>query len=111
MDLIKLLCGGSIMKDEDFLCGITKEFWNYYFMEPTEDHFHQMLSYFSSSLVMIGTGKHEFFTDIKQIFTNMNNILVEEKTIIFDVIDEWYECKRISDDTYLVYGGIWVRQK
>lgn len=60
------------MKDEEFFCNLTALFWKYYILEPTKAHFEEMSSYFSEHLVMIGTGKHEFYTDIHQILESMN---------------------------------------
>lgn len=99
------------MKNEEFLCDLTALFWRYYVMEPTKEHFEDIFSYFSDQLVMIGTGKHEFFTSVDQILENLKNNLTEAAKIHFQVLDEWYECRRVSQDVYLVYGGIWVRQE
>lgn len=99
------------MKNEEFLCNLTALFLRYYIMEPTKEHFEELFSCFSDQLVMIGTGKHEFFTSIEQILDNLKDNLVEAETISFQVLDEWYECRMVSQDVYLVYGGIWVRQQ
>ena len=98
------------MMNEDFFCDLTALFWKYYIMEPTKAHFEEMFSYLSDNLVMIGTGKHEFYTDIEQIMENLSGNLIEAESIKLHVLDEWYECQKISQDVYLVYGGIWVRQ-
>lgn len=99
------------MKNEIFLRDLTVLLLRYYMMEPTKEHFEEMFSYFSDQLVMIGTGKHEFFTNTQEALENLKNNLAEAETIRFDVLDEWCECKMISPDVYLVYGGIWVRQQ
>lgn len=99
------------MKDKDFFCNLTALFWRYYILEPTKEHFEELLSYFSDELIMIGTGKHEFYTNVIQILDSMKDNQVEAETIPFQVLDEWYECLKVSQDVFLVYGGIWVRQK
>lgn len=99
------------MNNEEFLCNLTALLLRYYVMEPTKEHFEEIFSCFSDQLVMIGTGKHEFFTNIEQIIDNLKDNLSEAETISFDVLDEWYDCRMVSQDVYLVYGGIWVRQR
>lgn len=99
------------MKDETLLCDLTALLLRYYILEPTQALFEEMFSYFSDQLVMIGTGKHEFFTNIEQIVENLKDNLIEAETIRFDVLDEWCECRMVSQDIYIVYGGIWVRQQ
>lgn len=99
------------MKNEERLCNLTAMFWKYYLMEPTKEHFEEIFTYLSDQLVMIGTGKHEFYTNIEQILESLTGNLVEAERISFELLDEWYECQMISQDVYVVYGGIWVRQK
>lgn len=99
------------MENEAFFCNLTALFWKYYILEPTKEHFDEIFSYFSEQLVLIGTGKHEFYTNTTQILDSLKENQVEAESIHFHVLDEWYECLMISPEVYLVYGGIWVRQK
>lgn len=99
------------MNNEEFLCNLTKIFWQYYILEPTKEHFEEIFSYFSEQLVLIGTGKHEFFTDVSQALNSLEKNQIEATTISFSVLDEWYECLKISPQVYLVYGGLWARQQ
>ncbi|MEG1302896.1 MAG: diguanylate cyclase [Lachnospiraceae bacterium] len=98
------------MTDQEFCCSRTKTFWHYYVLKPTKEHFDKIVSYFSEELVLIGTGKHEFFTDLDQMMKNIEQIQSGTEPVCFNVIDEWYECLTISSNVYLVYGGLWARQ-
>ncbi|MEG0277235.1 MAG: diguanylate cyclase [Coprobacillus sp.] len=99
------------MNDKEYYCNLTALFWRYYLLEPTQDHFEEIFSYLSEELVIIGTGRHEFYTDFNQILKNMSENQIEAISVNFQVLDEWYECLRIDQEVFLVYGGIWVRQQ
>ncbi|MEF9839844.1 MAG: hypothetical protein RR791_02690, partial [Lachnospiraceae bacterium] len=98
------------MTDQEFCCKRTKMFWHYYVLKPTKEHFENVISYFSEQLILIGTGKHEFFTSLDQMKESVKQSNAEEEPVCFHVIDEWYECLQVSQDVYLVYGGLWSRQ-
>ena len=98
------------MKIGDYLCDVTKRLWQYYVLEPTKENFAELYKICSEQLVMIGTGKHEFFTDLAHAVEDLSRNQVEAETIRFEVLDEWYESLEVSPDVCLVYGGLWVRQ-
>lgn len=102
---------GETMNNKEFLCSLTALLWKYYILQPTKENFEEMFSYFSQELVMIGTGKHEFYTNTHQILESLKENQIEAESISFDVLDEWYECMMVTEDVYLVYGGIWARQQ
>lgn len=98
------------MNAEQYLCELTQRFWRYYVLDPTEENFERIVRRCSEDIVMIGTGKHEIYTDASKIAANMQSNLSEAAHIRFDVLDEWYDALTVREDVVLVYGGIWVRE-
>lgn len=98
------------MDTKQFLCGTTKKFWEYYLLAPSEEHFEKILASCSEQLIIIGTGKHEFYVSFDRIMRDLPANLDEAETISFEILDEWYECLEVGANVYLVYGGLWARQ-
>ena len=71
------------MDTKQFLCGTTKKFWEYYLLAPSEEHFEKILASCSEQLVIIGTGKHEFYVSFDRIMRDLPANLDEAETISF----------------------------
>ncbi|WP_066687800.1 diguanylate cyclase [Christensenella intestinihominis] len=99
------------MDTKQLLCDTTKKFWEYYLLSPSKEHFEKIFTACSQQLVMIGTGKHEFYVSFDQILKDMTANLSEAETIRFEILDEWYEYLELGADVGLVYGGLWARQQ
>lgn len=99
------------MTNEQFLCDTTRKFWKYYLLTPSEENFGEILTGCSDQLVMIGTGKHEFYASLGQVCKGLTANLTEAENIRFEILDEWYECLMLDPEIYLVYGGLWARQQ
>ena len=98
------------METGEYLCDLTKRIWQYYLLEPTKENFEELYKLCPENLVMIGTGKHEFFTDLAHAVRDLQKNQLEAASIRFEVLDEWYESLKVTDDVYIVYGGLWARQ-
>lgn len=89
------------------LCEITKELWHSYLLGggPSGGR-----SIFDDDCVVIGTGRHEFYESAEEFLGALAADLAESSSIDFQIADEWYDCRRIGDDAYLVYGGVHVQE-
>lgn len=104
----------SVSKDNSIkneLCALTKALWQYYILTPSEENFHKIYDVLAQDVVMIGTGKAELCLSKEQMLDSLADNLAESMTIHFKVIDEWYECLPVTENVYMVYGGLWVREK
>lgn len=89
------------------LCEITRELCENYLLHPSKSTC-DLKQRFDDDLVFIGTGKHEVFTSLaalKQIWG------IYDKDISFDALSEWYECRQLSENIYLVYGCLLIKEK
>lgn len=99
------------MTTEQFLCEKTKLIWDYYLLNSSMENFQKMFADCSEQLVTIGTGKNEYFTSLDQLVENLTGTLNEVPHLHFELLDEWYECLKVAEEVYLVYGGFWAREK
>ena len=97
------------MTTDSLLCEKTRELCRKYILEPNMEDGDTLL--ISDKVVAIGTGNAEFFTSKAELFKHLELVLEQSKSIAFDIIDEWYEARSITDDVYIVYGGLWVKEK
>ena len=79
------------METGEYLCDLTKRIWQYYLLEPTKENFEELYKLCPENLVMIGTGKHEFFTDVAHAVRDLQKNQLDAASIRFEVLDEWYE--------------------
>ena len=96
------------MTTENFLCEFTKTLLKYYLLEPTQEHFSEIMLKFSEDFVLIGTGKEEYFTCLEEAISNIIQLRSATELISFEVINEWEKCIKIAENAYLVYGVIRV---
>ncbi len=89
------------------LCEITRELCETYLLNPIKSK-NSVNNYFDDDLILIGTGKHEIFTSLAAFQSAWGNYDVD---IAFDILSEWYECRQLSENLYLVYGCLWMKEK
>ena len=88
-----------------------KRLWRLYVVNQEPEELESSFRKLPEDLLMIGTGRHEFYKNRNDFLKGMTADQVEARDIQFEVQDEWYETQRITDDVCLVYGGIWIREK
>ncbi|MBS6194947.1 MAG: diguanylate cyclase [Clostridiales bacterium] len=81
----------------------TEKLWKDYFWKPTME-----INAFDPECVIIGTGKHEFYTNLHEFENNFSKEVEDRKNIKFQFKDFCCEQKKISDDAYLVYGSLYI---
>lgn len=96
---------------ENLLCDLTKSLWHYHILNPTPENEEKVINMLSKDVVTIGTGKNELYLTRDQLIQSFGDLISQTVEIKFDVIDEWYECRKITSDSYLVYGGLWVKER
>ena len=89
------------------LLELTKEIWNLYFLGAAQTNL-QMMDLLDPGCVVIGTGQHEFYTNVQDFATAMAMEMAERQDIQFQLRN--LECKEkvISPEVSLVYGTIHV---
>ena len=73
------------METGEYLGDLTKRIWQYYLLEPTKENFEELYKLCPENLVMIGTGKHEFFTDLAHAVRDLQKNQLEAASIRFEV--------------------------
>lgn len=90
---------------------LAKQVWHIYILEPTEEGISYILSLMSDNMIVIGTGKHEFYQNLQSFISGMEKDQQEAQDISFEILDEWYSVQEITSDVCIVYGTLWVREK
>ena len=89
------------------LIKMTEDIWKTYFFGGEQSNF-QLLDILDPDCVIIGTGKHEFYKNVKEFTQALAIEMKERKNIQFQVKNFWCEKKEISPDVCLVYGGLYI---
>lgn len=63
-----------------------------------------MLSHVSADVVVIGTGKHEFYQDLEALLKGLEKDQEEARDIEFIIQNEWFSAKLINEGACVVYG-------
>lgn len=90
-------------------CGLTRQLWHIYVFHRTLEDFSRLYPMIDPQCVVIGTGKHEFYTSGEGLMRALNEECAQTENITFVLLDEWYQDCPMSPDAHLVYGGFHVR--
>ena len=90
-------------------CGMTRQLWHIYLFHRTPEDFTRLYPLVDPACVVIGTGKHEFYTSGERLLQALNEECSQAEQIEFVLMDEWYQDCPLGPDTHLVYGGFHVR--
>lgn len=85
--------------------------WHSYIINQMPGELEQALEALPDDLLMIGTGRHEFYKSLKEFLTGMTGDQLEARDIQFELQDEWYDVRSVTDDVCVVFGSIWAREK
>ena len=90
-------------------CGMARQLWHIYVFHRTQEDFSRLYPMIDPQCVVIGTGKHEFYTSGEGLMRALNEECAQTENITFVLLDEWYQDCAMSPDAHLVYGGFHVR--
>lgn len=85
--------------------------WRLYMLNQDLERLEAECALLPEELLVIGTGRHEFYQDRQAFVAGVKESLAESWDIHFEILDEWYAVQRITGDVCVVYGTIWVREK
>ena len=88
-----------------------RRLWQLYIINSDPEELEKDNDSLPENLLMIGTGRHEFYKNQDEFLTAMTADQLEAREIIFELQDEWYDVQTISEDICVVYGSIWAREK
>ena len=88
-----------------------RNLWATYLMKRTPGELHTLFELVSSDIVLIGTGKHEFYISLDSMKNLISDDLRDAPNVEFEVVDEWYAVQRVSQTVCVVYGTFWAREK
>lgn len=92
----------------DDLRELTRKLWKMYVLGSGEDTFQKLGIFLNPDCVIIGTGKHEFYTNLAKFNEALEKEMMERETIQFQFRDFWCEQMDIGSDVCLVYGGLHI---
>ena len=88
-----------------------KAMWRGYLLDNTADGMAPVIDALPESLVVIGTGKHEFYRSKAELTEGLARDRQEAQNVAFDILDEWYSAQAIAPNVCVVYGTLWVRER
>ena len=71
----------------------------------------RLLTYCSPDVLVIGTGRHEFYLGLEALREGMRKDQEEADGISFVIREAWYEAKLITENSCVVYGEFKAREK
>lgn len=90
----------SICREASLLTGRVME--SYISGDPVK--IESMIPYFSPDIIVIGTGKHEFYHNLESLLQWLEKDQEEASGIEFMIKRQWFEAKQITEDACVVYG-------
>lgn len=90
-------------------CGMTRQLWHIYVFHRTKEDFSRLYPLIDPACVVIGTGKHEFYTSGEMLVQALEAECAQTENITFVLLDEWYQECAVGAESHLVYGGFHVR--
>lgn len=91
------------------LCKRTEQLWRLYLSAVTETELSQVLDWIDPHCVVIGTGRHEYYTDLQSFLDGLRGELAERQDSSLRIVDQWYAQRELAPDTYMVYGGLHIQ--
>ena len=88
------------------LCTYTEELWRLYLLGDMPEITGGIFEKMSKDIVIIGTGKHEYYEDLKQFEESVFKEEEERSQIHFEIESFWCEEKKLNEETSLVHGSV-----
>lgn len=66
--------------------------------------FESVIPYFSPDIIVVGTGKHEFYQNLESLLEGLEKDQEEARGIDFTIKRQWFDAKQISENVCMVYG-------
>lgn len=91
---------------------LAKGLWHAYLIEPTEEGGQFICdALYQDNFSLVGTGKHEMYVNLSSFLAGLERDQQEARSITFEILDDYYEARPVSDDVCLVFGTLWVRER
>ena len=91
---------------------LARKLWHAYIIEPSDESVQFIVDTMDpQNLSLIGTGKHELYVNLKAFFAGLERDQEEAQDITFEILDEYYEPRAIGEDTCIVFGTLWARER
>ena len=86
---------------------LTKHLINVYYGVEEQDSM-SVLDMFDDDVVVIGTGRHEFYKNLGEFSAALGNELEERGSIKLQLENMWCEEQKISVGAVIAYGGVYI---
>lgn len=87
----------------------TQQLWRAYLMAEEPEALSQVLDWIVPDCVVIGTGRHEYYTTLQQLIEALGKEIAERKTVRLEIVDEWYAQRELGSEACLVYGSLHLK--
>lgn len=86
----------------------TEKLWKEYLYGDGNENYELPVDLFDPACVIIGTGRHEFFTSLDAFLKTLSKELEDHRKVRFQFRDFRCEQKQLGEDVCLVYGSIYI---
>ena len=83
---------------------ITEKLWRSFFSKDWENTKKMIFENVTPECTIIGTGAHEFYTDLDSFLNSFDEEMADRDNIEFHVDNFWQEQIQIDSESFLVYG-------
>lgn len=90
-------------------CELIQQLSEWYFSNKHEK-IEEMTKYLAEDILVIGTGKHEIYNNVREFITGLEKDQKEADGIDFLVEKKWFEAKQIDERMCIVYGVVEARE-
>ena len=91
------------------LCKYTEELWSLYILGDMDAITDRIFEKMPEDVVVIGTGKHEYYENLKQFKQSVFMENDERSQIHFEIESFWCEEKKLNKETSLVHGSVHMK--
>lgn len=82
-----------------------------WYFSGEQEKIEEMEKYLSENIVVIGTGKHEYYNNRRDFLEGLRRDRMENDGSNFIIDKQWFEADRIGGFVWMVYGGFVAREK
>lgn len=105
-----MLGKGTGMIDRE-LCDLTEQLMFTCLGGQNSGKIQEISGILEENSVVIGSRAHEYYTTAEQIKSELDSgKWADGREYVYRPVKDWYQCTRLSENTYLVYGILRIKK-
>lgn len=96
--------------DESEILALTKKLARDILVAPNEKSLTDAFELMADDITIIGTGRKEVYHNKAEAVPALAEGIRSLNYVKFEMLDEWYDVRKVSEEIYVVFGSFWARQ-